>query len=143
MQRRPVTGTIPCSEGKVKKPCDSAAGLFQHCHGCTTSQQIPPSIPQTRLQRALVEIMQTLLLALLNYSAFFVVRPLGSQDELLQTRILWLVGRCPDRPSRALPLTCPNVKTCKQTKKMKRNAGKKTRRKKEMKRIKKTAKNGK
>ena len=28
----------------------------------------------------------------------------------LQTRILWLVGRCRDRPSRALLLTCPNVK---------------------------------
>ena len=28
----------------------------------------------------------------------------------LQTRKLWLVGRCRDRPSRALPWTCPNVK---------------------------------
>ena len=29
----------------------------------------------------------------------------------LQTRTLWLVGGCRDRPSRALPLTCPNVQT--------------------------------
>ena len=31
----------------------------------------------------------------------------------LQTRKLWLVGWCRDRPSRALPLTCPNVKNLK------------------------------
>ena len=29
----------------------------------------------------------------------------------VQTRTLWLVGGCRDRPSRALPLTCPNVQT--------------------------------
>ena len=39
-----------------------------------------------------------------------------------QTRTLRL-GRCRDRPSRALPLTCPNVKNVK--KQMKRNASKK------------------
>ena len=37
----------------------------------------------------------------------------------LQTRKHWLVGRCSDRPQRALPLTCPNVNN---KKKMKRNA---------------------
>ena len=42
----------------------------------------------------------------------------------LQTRKLWLVGwlvgRCRDRPSRALPLTCPNVKNLRKKQK-KRN----------------------
>ena len=37
-----------------------------------------------------------------------------------------LVGWCRDGPSRALPLTCPNVKDFEKKKKMKRNASKKT-----------------
>ena len=46
----------------------------------------------------------------------------------LQTRKLWLVGPCRDRPSSALLLTCPNVNNLskKQKMKMKRNATKNT-----------------
>ena len=42
----------------------------------------------------------------------------------LNSRKLCLVG-CRDRPWRALPLTCPNVKNLKEKQKMKRNESKK------------------
>ena len=41
---------------------------------------------------------------------FFVLVTFGIAGFTLPTPKLWLVGRCRDRPSRALPLTCPNVK---------------------------------
>ena len=46
------------------------------------------------------------------------LRPLGSQDQHNKLENFgWLVGRCRDRPSRALPWTCPNVKNLSQNKK--------------------------
>ena len=48
----------------------------------------------------------------------------------LQTRQLWLVGRCRDRPSRALPSTCSKGKTFKKQRKFKKRKQKKTRKKK-------------
>ena len=56
------------------------------------------------------------------------LRPSGSPDQLykLKTLVGWLVSpRCRDRPSRALPLTSPNVKNLSKNIKMKRNASNK------------------
>ena len=58
------------------------------------------------------------------FSMVFVLATFGVARLTSQTRKLWLVGRCRDRPSSALPFTCPNEKQ--EKKGMKRNESKKT-----------------
>ena len=58
------------------------------------------------------------------------LRPVGSQDKLYKLENFgWLVGGCRDRPSRALPLTCPNVKNSKNEEKRQKKKEKKKKRK--------------